>query len=337
MEQLLKNLENTINKSVREFIEAVVTKYQLTDEDIDPMFQLWLSTKPQKQSAKTVSVADSSRQVSDGTGCPYIYTKGTKKETVCNVKSKDGSVFCSTHKKYEGQDPKERKVLPEPKGGVKKTPPPKDTKRIFNMHNILKKLVHADTGMVINSAEDRTVIGKVTGNKLVELAEEDIEVCQQWGFKVKETKPEETQEEEENQEEEEVEEPVPTKKPVAKPVPSKPVATSVKPVTKPVAKPVVAAAKPVVKPVTKPVVAAAKPVVKPVVKPVAKPVVKPVVKPVAKTKSDDTEEALRDLDEENITEKLVTKALGVEDDEEAEEEVEEGEEEMEAEEEFIDE
>jgi hypothetical protein len=184
MQDLLNTLEKTINESVKQFVSRIVEKYDNTDEDA--LMELWTSAS---KSTKSTKAKKSDKPNETGSsqngeaGCQYKPTKGKNAGQICGVKPKAGGVYCATHKKYEGQEPKEKKVIPEPKKGKSKTSPPtKNVQRVVRTHKTLNKLYHPDTDLVFKSAQDRVVIGKIVENKVKDLTEEDIDVCKQWGF-----------------------------------------------------------------------------------------------------------------------------------------------------------
>jgi len=180
----MKSLEKSVKNAVEQYVKRIVEKYDNTDEKT--LLALWSDTKPSKSKPKTTKdedTEDTTSRKESGAGCPYQFTKGDKSGTVCGVKAKSGVTYCATHKKFEGQEPKEKKVVPEPKK-VLKSPPSKDTKPAFHTHKTLNILYNKDTGMVIKSAQEAVVIGKLVGTKVEDLTEEDLEICKNWRFKV---------------------------------------------------------------------------------------------------------------------------------------------------------
>jgi hypothetical protein len=183
-QDLMKSLEKSVKNAVEQYVKRIVEKYDNTDEKT--LLALWSDTKPSKSKPKTTKdedTEDTTSRKESGAGCPYQFTKGDKSGTVCGVKAKSGVTYCATHKKFEGQEPKEKKVVPEPKK-VLKSPPSKDTKPAFHTHKTLNILYNKDTGMVIKSAQEAVVIGKLVGTKVEDLTEEDLEICKNWRFKV---------------------------------------------------------------------------------------------------------------------------------------------------------
>lgn len=193
MNTLIKEIESNINNSVNSFIEKVADKYDL---DQSELLELWGSSESDKTKIVTKSIPKAASSVkSDASstgsceGCPYIYTKGEKEGQTCNIKPKGGVVYCTRHKKYEGQEPKQKKIMPTIKKsisgnitGVKKASPSKPINTVLRKNKAIDKLWHSSTGMVFKSAKERIVIGKCVNDKLVPLSTEDIEVCMAHSF-----------------------------------------------------------------------------------------------------------------------------------------------------------
>ena len=208
MQSLMNTVEKAIIESVRDYIERINKKYPNTDKEA--LLDLWNANTSNASSRKT-SVVESEDGKSDGaksdgaksdgaksdsgksvSGCIYTSTKGKNAGRVCGIKPKDGGNYCSTHKKYEGKTPKEKKVVPKPKT---KTEPKKEPKtkskesavksgsaRVFRKHKELGVLYHQETQLAIKSPEERRVIGKIVDNVIQPLTQEDIETCKQWSF-----------------------------------------------------------------------------------------------------------------------------------------------------------
>ena len=193
MNALMKEIENNIKNSVFEFIQVVATKYDL---DSSELLELWESdvSTPKSKIVKAIPKAPSSVKSDTGStgsceGCPYIYTKGEKEGQTCNIKPKGGAMYCTRHKKYEGQEPKQKKIMPTIKksisgniSGLKKPSPSKPVNTVLRKNKAIEKLWHSTTGMVFKSAKERIVIGKCVEDKLLPLTNEDIEVCMAHSF-----------------------------------------------------------------------------------------------------------------------------------------------------------
>ena len=198
MQSLMEEIKKSINTSVSEFVQNIASKYNLNNDDLMKMWDQTSSSvaetkiisKPSVKIVKeTVRTSPTKTEgSSSGDGCPYIYTKGEKEGECCNIKPKGGTVFCTRHKKYEGTEPKQKKVLPSskksisPNTGVKKIPAVNAVNTVLRKNKALDKLWHLATGMVFKSVKERVVIGKCVDDKLVSLSTEDIEVCMAHGF-----------------------------------------------------------------------------------------------------------------------------------------------------------
>jgi hypothetical protein len=137
---------------------------------------------PAKSTTSEVSKSSSIKSTDTGLVCPYVFARGENKGEVCGCKPKNGNKYCSKHKKYEGETPKEKKVLPSGKKSIvspskKPSPKEKSPETILRKHKELDKYWHRETCMVFKSGTERIVIGKCVNEKLVSLTEEDIEVC----------------------------------------------------------------------------------------------------------------------------------------------------------------
>ena len=240
MNSLIKEIENNIQEAVTGFVQLVSEKY---DMDTKELMELWYSYDAKKTMACKVSACKLTKKPSEkkpsekkpsekkpsatkseggsstasGEGCPYVYTKGQNEGNMCGSKPKNGSTYCSRHKKYEGTEPKQKKVLPISKKSItgsakiRKSPAKKIINNVLRTHKVLGKLWHSETQMVFRSPKDRVVIGKCVDDELRDLTEEDIEVCKSRGFKFEEPEDEEEEkpedEEEEKPEDEEEEKP----------------------------------------------------------------------------------------------------------------------------------
>ena len=228
MNTLIKEIENTIEAAVASFVQRIAEKY---DIEVDELMELWayggetntttsrvvqkkvtpnksnvckLPLSPNVTPTKSESIPTESED-----GCPYLFTKGAQEGKKCGKNPKSGATYCSRHKKYEGIEPKQKKILPISKkksvaATVKsnKLPVNNTIHKVLRKNKALDKLWHVETGMVFKSARDRIVIGKCVDNELHPLTSEDIQVCIARSFKYEE--PEEEPEEVVDEEPEEV-------------------------------------------------------------------------------------------------------------------------------------
>jgi hypothetical protein len=199
----MEALTKTINEIMTKFIKRVASKYDLNQDEILEMWFEGTST-----ASRTVSV--------DGSGCPYVPSRGQNKGVVCGSKPAKDSTHCSVHKKYENKEPKEKKTVPVPKtSGVDK---------VFkkNLAEVKGYLMNKKTSLLIKDGENQ-VSKKLLEGKIVDLSSEDIETCKKYGFKYdpKYDKKEDSDEEDEKPskkvEDSNEEDEKPTKKVEAKP------------------------------------------------------------------------------------------------------------------------
>lgn len=221
MEALMQEINNNIRLSVHAFIKKVSVKHDL---DFDELIVMWENSdtndiQPQpKKVAKPVrkiekltqntdfdkekelfgsdSGSDSghkntkvTKTVPSSSGCPYIYTKGEKEGQSCGINPKGSVVYCTRHKKYEGQEPKQKKIVPSAKKSIAGSTPSKvsapvakEVNTVLRKNKIIDKLWHSATGMVFKSAKERVVIGKFVDDKLFPLTKEDIDICMSHSF-----------------------------------------------------------------------------------------------------------------------------------------------------------
>ena len=215
METLIQEISNNIRMSVHTFIKKVSDKH---DIDFDELINMWenvdtdgvlesppkpvLKTKPKtKQLFQNTEDEETTSdkninylpKVTDKTcsndGCPYIYTKGEKEGQSCGIKPKGSVVYCTRHKKYEGQEPKQKKIVPSAKKSIAgnipskvSAPVAKEVNTVLRKNKLIDKLWHSATGMVFKSAKERVVIGRFVDDKLLPLSNEDIDICMAHSF-----------------------------------------------------------------------------------------------------------------------------------------------------------
>jgi hypothetical protein len=201
---LIQQIQNSIDNYIEQFINNISEKYEI---DKDELLKLWDSgnlsncevkclglDKAQKKTI-TITITKPSPTKTDvssasaSEGCPYVYTKGEKEGHVCNIKPKGGVVFCTRHKKYEGLEPKQKKILPSTKKSIggntvvtKKEPVKKEVNTVLRKNKAIDMLWHSPTGMVFKSAKERIVVGKCVNDKVLPLTKDDIEICMSHSF-----------------------------------------------------------------------------------------------------------------------------------------------------------
>jgi len=210
----MQEISNNIRKSVHTFIKKVSDKHNINCEELIDMWenvdidfqstpkqvlktsrkteQLFQNTKDDEmtndKNSKSLSKV-SDKTSSSSNGCPYIYTKGEKEGQSCGIKPKGSVVYCTRHKKYEGEEPKQKKIVPSAKKSIAGSTPSKvsapvakEVNTVLRKNKVIDKLWHSATGMVFKSAKERVVIGKFVDDKLFPLTKEDIEICMSHSF-----------------------------------------------------------------------------------------------------------------------------------------------------------
>jgi hypothetical protein len=216
MNPLNQKVIELIENSVKEYIQKVSKKYKIDEADL---FKIWNNVKVEEGKVVEKVVEDkkivqkkvvveekdveedstsetgsenviSELSKASGEGCPYVFSKGTQSGNICGCKPKNGAVYCSKHKKFEGETKAKspKKLLPNAKKSVvptqpKKIVPVKPTSVVLHMNKKLDKLWHSQSGMVFKSMQDRVVIGKNVDGKIKDLTEEDIEICKSLNFR----------------------------------------------------------------------------------------------------------------------------------------------------------
>jgi len=231
MANLQTTLMNIIDECIDKYNKEIASKYDL---DVEELNELWFDiSKDEKVVEKKVvekkvvekkvvekkvvekKVVEKVSPVGSSNCCPYVFAKGANAGEQCGCKPKNGAVYCSKHKKYEGTEPKSAKKspLPVPKKTIvpttkKVTPPIKKPNLVLIRNKKINKFVHQESGLVFKSEKEKNVIGKLRDDKIAELSEEDISNCKKYGFKyeIKPVEPEKEEVDEEEVDEEEKEE-----------------------------------------------------------------------------------------------------------------------------------
>lgn len=173
----ISNIGSSLNSSVGELMTKISDKYLM---DIGELEGVWNEFK--------TSVEESKKTKSGQNTCIYKFIKPPRFGEVCGIKVRaSGCSYCSKHKAYEGKEQRDKKVLPKAKTKVAddddKTIPVKKKDIVIRLDSKLNKYVHSLTGMVF-SKDKRVVCGRLTVDKVVELSDEDIEICKKYGFQV---------------------------------------------------------------------------------------------------------------------------------------------------------
>jgi hypothetical protein len=215
MSGLLSSIETIIRNAIEEYSKKICEKYD--NVEIDELERIWndlsdsikisvsVKSSGKKRVSKskvedeetetkeddTKSVKSSKSSGSDRPGCPYTITKGKNQGETCKIKPKVGNVYCSRHVKYEGTttEPKVNKV-PQVKKTIeeeeKSSPKSKisQNKRVLRKNkNIGDQLWHVETRLVFKTLDEKpTAYCKYIDGKLVNLKDEDVDKCKEFGF-----------------------------------------------------------------------------------------------------------------------------------------------------------
>ena len=204
MNSLVRNINKAVEQSVSESItilfEKICNKYDIVDiselekiwNDEDGSIKVKVQAKPLIKQEKSIKKVDENK--SDGGGCPYVFSKGEKAGNICGSKPKNGNEYCSKHKKstenvdeknVKKSDPKKSNSISEKSSVSKKKSPAikKPLERIIKHNKDIDKYWNAETQLVFKSKDDRVVYASFREDELKELTDDDILLCEQYGFK----------------------------------------------------------------------------------------------------------------------------------------------------------
>lgn len=217
---MMKSIETAILKIVHEYNERICEKYELNMEELENLWkEVSGSEAPKKRGPvkkkdddSTPSTPKKSKSKSkDVEGCcPYVFIKGKNEGQTCNSKPKEGATYCSRHAKCEETGQKEKKKIPSAKTVSSKNED-KDKKKkdekpkiVIRMNKDINKYWNPETKLVFKSKEERVVVGNYDNDTLNKLTDDDIAVCEKYGFKYEKeeetpkSKPKEKEKEKEN-------------------------------------------------------------------------------------------------------------------------------------------
>lgn len=155
-----------------------------------------------KPSSPPVKDSSKSKATNPEEGCPYKFEKGKREGERCGVKPKSGGIYCSTHQNAKNKEPKEKKIVPQPK----------KPELVLTTDRKSGKLIHPDSGLVFKSKEKMIVIGRLVAGKVVPVDEDTIELAKKYRVPFEQAPPPEKEEGEEPEDEEPPKEEVKPKK-----------------------------------------------------------------------------------------------------------------------------
>ena len=185
-------------------VQSVVVKSRPRAKAIKIPSPVLPGPDPDPEITEEITAPPSPSSVSSGStkgcdGCPYILTKGERHGLPCGKKPRKGATYCCRHKKYEGVEPKEKKVLPTVKKSVaeaaKKPARPgasDGVKIVFREHKGCNHHCNPETSMALESIESKIVCGRCDKGMIVPLTIEDIEICKAYGFRYRDDPPKAT-------------------------------------------------------------------------------------------------------------------------------------------------
>ena len=212
MNSLVKTIQEAVEKSVSQSIQTLFEKIcdKWEDIDINELQAIWnednsiqvatkkinkTTDKKVKETTKTTEKENTKEVDSEG-GCPYVFAKGEKEGSICGSKPKTGCEYCSRHQKFEGIGQDIKKKLPKAKAQGNnsisekassakkaKSPPKKSIERVIKLNKDIDKYWNAETQLVFKSKDERVVYASYKDEKLEELNDDDVMLCEQYGFK----------------------------------------------------------------------------------------------------------------------------------------------------------
>ncbi len=171
------------NQVILLFCEVFSKKYNIPKEEVE---NVWKELYDIKKDKSTKEKKDNTKEKDNkdnlSLGCPYKWVKGKKAGQICGTKSKNG-LYCSTHKKYENFEQKQRKIVPvcartELAKKENKEITNNENKLTFRKNKELNLYINTSNNFALSSVRDKIVVGKIVDNKLVDLNEKDKEECQ---------------------------------------------------------------------------------------------------------------------------------------------------------------
>ena len=197
MNNLLNGIESSIKNAFEEFSKIISIKYDIDSEELENIWNsvstdMKISIVIKNENVNKAKISSPKKKVEISSDeCPYTFTRGDNKDTKCGSKTKSGCIYCSRHKKFEeiGQPEKETKKMPQSKtisgkAAPKKTSPPKkQIDKTLRLNKEIDKFWHPESELIFKSKDERIVIGSYKDGKINKLTNDDIMMCEQYGFK----------------------------------------------------------------------------------------------------------------------------------------------------------
>lgn len=187
-------INQTILTDIYTFLAQVSTTYGIPVETLKKILHEETEQQPPKEEKNNPKPAEQlkeNKKVLPTGKCIYRYVRGAKAGILCGTQIKNkNNFYCSKHKTCETNlnevVPLEKEKKPKI---VKEIEPPK-SKVILRLNPKIDKYVHPLSGLVFFSKEKREICGKLNGDKIADLTEDDFETCKKYGFKILETREE---------------------------------------------------------------------------------------------------------------------------------------------------
>ena len=219
MNSFISEIENAIKKTFEEYSTLISQKYSI---DLKELENVWndvckntkinlsktsndkVENKEEKNIKKAEKKIDKDEKTSSGTTCPYVYSKGQNTGEVCGSKPKSGCEYCSKHSKFEGLGQQEKKKMPKAKSisseTVKKSKSPskKPLEKVIRLNKDIDRWWNTETQLVFKTRDERIVVASYRDEKINELTDDDILLCEQYGFKYENLKDTEDEDEEDD-------------------------------------------------------------------------------------------------------------------------------------------
>ena len=193
MNSLVKNIQEAVEKSISQSIQTLFEKIcdKWEDIDINELHAIW-----NEDNAIQVATKKSADKKVKETSKTTEKKENSKEGSTCGSKPKTGCEYCSRHQKFEGIGQDTKKKLPKAKtqasnsisekaSSVKKakSPPKKSIERVIKINKDINKYWNAETQLVFKSKDERVVYATFRDEKLEELNDDDVMLCEQYGFK----------------------------------------------------------------------------------------------------------------------------------------------------------
>ena len=205
MNNFVSEIENAIKNVFEEYSLLISQKYSIKIDDLEKVWndvckdtKLNLSKKSkveEKEVEKKNEIIEKKTEKVKKTEkstdtCPYVYSKGQNAGEVCGSKPKSGCEYCSKHAKFEGVGQQEKKKLPKAKSissetvtKKSKSPDKKPLEKVIRLNKDIDKWWNTETQLIFKSRDERVVVGSYREEKINDLTDDDILLCEQYGFK----------------------------------------------------------------------------------------------------------------------------------------------------------